>query len=51
MYKLGADYWQQYVNLNGYAWEPSNAGLSKLSKNLDLTKAHLARCINTYLTS
>ena len=49
MFNLGKDYWQQYVNLNGYAWEPNATGLSKLSKNLDLNVSHLSKCITAYL--
>jgi len=47
--KEGRDYWQQYVSLNGYAFEPNEAGLTKLSKNLDLNKPYLRKCINAYL--
>ena len=46
---LGKDYWNQYVFLNGYSWEPTNSGLKKLSKNLDVNMPHLRECINTYL--
>jgi hypothetical protein len=45
----GRDYWQQYVNLNGYAFQPSYVGLVKLSRNLDISVKHLAVCITSYL--
>jgi hypothetical protein len=47
--KEGRDYWQQYVSINGYAFEPNEAGLKKLSKNLDLNRPYLRKCINAYL--
>lgn len=45
----GRGYWAQYVKLNGYAWKPSDSGLQKLSRNLDLNIPHLRKCINKYL--
>ena len=47
--RLGRDYWQQYVKLNGYAFYPTKKGLSILARNLDLNIPHLQRCINRYL--
>ena len=47
--KEGRSLWQQYVSLNGYAFEPNESGLTKLSKNLDLNKPYLRKCINAYL--
>lgn len=47
--RLGRDYWFQYVQLNGYAFEPNTAGLNKLARNLDLNVPHLRKCINIYL--
>lgn len=47
--KEGRDYWQQYVMLNGYAFRPTEDGLKKLSRNLDLNVPHLRKCINAYL--
>jgi hypothetical protein len=46
---MGRDYWFQYVRLNGYAFKPSEEGLKKLSRNLDLNVPHLRKCINAYL--
>ena len=34
---LGRGYWQHYVNINGYAFSPNRAVLSKLSKHLGIT--------------
>lgn len=45
----GRYYWMMYVQINGYAFRPNAKGLNKLSRNLDLTQAHLARCITAYL--
>ena len=49
--KEGRDYWQQYVTLNGYAFSPTEGGLKKLSRNLDLDIKHLRKCINAYLSA
>jgi hypothetical protein len=45
----GRDYWQYYVKINGYAFEPTEKGLSKISKLLDLNLPYLRKCINLYL--
>jgi len=47
----GRDLWLQYVNLNGYAFEPTNDGLKKLSRNLDLNIPYLRKMINFFLES
>jgi cobalamin biosynthesis Co2+ chelatase CbiK len=47
----GKDHWYQYVKLNGYAFEPNEEGLKKLSKDLDISVRHLKKCINIYLES
>lgn len=47
----GRDYWQQYVNLNGYAFYPAEEGLKKLSRNLDVNISWLRKCINLYLSA
>lgn len=47
----GRDYWQQYVNVNGYAFRPTEDGLKKLSRNLDLNVPHLRKNINAFLTA
>ena len=46
---LGKSYWNQYVYLNGYSFNPTDKGLKKLSKNLDLNIPHLRECINIFL--
>ena len=48
---LGKGYWLEYVRVNGYAWEPNQAGLKKLARMLDLTISHLKETINFYLES
>jgi len=47
----GRDYWQQYIYLNGFAMEPTDAGLRTLSRNLDISIAHLRKCIHLYLSA
>jgi len=48
-FELGRSYWMQYIRLNGYAFEPTNTGLSVLSRNLDVNISHLRRHINLFL--
>ena len=45
----GRDYWYEYVRINGYAFEPTDIGLKKLSRELDISVSHLRRRINTFL--
>jgi len=45
----GRDLWYQYINLNGYAFRPSDTGLAKLSHNLDLNIPYIRRQINVFL--
>jgi hypothetical protein len=47
----GKSFWQQYVNLNGYAFSPTEEGLKKLSRNLDVNIPWLRKCINLYLSA
>ena len=47
--KEGRDLWAEYVRVNGYAFEPIEAGLKKLSRLLDLNIAYIRKCINKYL--
>ena len=49
LYAQGRDYWWYYVRLNGFAVEPTPKGLAKLSRDLDISINHLARCITLYL--
>jgi len=46
---LGSSYWLEYVRVNGYSWRPSEKGLNKLSRLLDLNKAHIRKAIYLYL--
>ncbi len=45
----GRALWQQYVNVNGYAFTPTESGLKKLSRNLDLNVSYLKKLINAFL--
>ena len=45
----GGDYWHEYVRLNGYAFRPSEEGLKRLSRDLDLNIPYLRKLINLYL--
>ena len=45
----GRDYWYQYQQLNGYTFRPSEEGLCRLSRNLDLNMPYLRKCINIFL--
>jgi len=47
----GQSFWQQYVTLNGYAFSPTEDGLKKLSRNLDVNISWLRKCINLYLSA
>lgn len=47
--RLGRGYWFEYVRVNGYAFRPTQAGIAKLSRRLDLTRAHISECIQSYL--
>jgi hypothetical protein len=46
---LGSGYWLEYVRVNGYSWRPTEKGLAKLSRLLDLNKAHIRKAIYLYL--
>lgn len=45
----GRAIWQQYINLNGYAFRPNDNGLKNLSRNLDLNIPYLRKIINSFL--
>jgi hypothetical protein len=49
MFYQGRDYWFQYLTVNGYAFRPTEDGLKKLSRNLDLNVPHLRKYINIFL--
>lgn len=45
----GRSYWMEYVKVNGYAFYPTEQGLTKLSRLLDINKPHLKKSINIFL--
>ena len=45
----GKDLWQQYVNLNGYAFEPNAKGISALAKATGLKPKYLRERIDAFL--
>lgn len=49
--RLGKGYWGEYVKVNGYSFSPTDAGIFRLARLLDLTPAHLRKCINQYLAA
>lgn len=49
--RLGLSYWQEYVRINGYAFAPSDDGIRRLGRLLDLNSKHLRKCINAYLAA
>jgi hypothetical protein len=46
--KEGQGYWQQYVEIVGYAWITA-AGLEQVSRMLDINVSHLRKCISAFL--
>jgi len=49
LFFLGRDYWDQYVQLNGYAFAPTKKGLKALSASTGITEAELGRTITVFL--
>jgi hypothetical protein len=47
----GRDLWQEYININDYSFEPTEKGLTKLSKALDLKKSYLRERISAFLSA
>ena len=45
----GRDIWYEYQQVNGYAFRPTEEGLKKLSRNLDLNVPYIRKRINTFL--
>ena len=45
----GKKLWQQYVNLNGYAFEPNSKGISALAKETALKPKYIRERINAFL--
>lgn len=49
LWKEGSTLWNEYVNINGYAFKPNTEGLKKLSRLLDLNINYIQKRINIYL--
>jgi hypothetical protein len=49
MFTEGQKLWGEYVNVNGYSFEPTNKGLKELSRMLDLNVKYLRERINIFL--
>lgn len=50
-FEMGRSIWAEYVRVNGYAFEPKESGLKKLSRLLDLNVSYLRKMINAFLES
>ncbi len=50
-FEEGRSYWIQYVILNGYAFEPTESGLKRLSHDLDVSIPHLRHMIHMFLSA
>jgi hypothetical protein len=50
LFTEGRALWQAYINLNGYSFQPTEKGLSKLSQDLALKKTYLRQRINAFLS-
>jgi hypothetical protein len=46
---MGRSLWTEYVRVNGYAFKPSEEGLKKLSKLLDLNLTYIRKMIWLFL--
>ena len=51
LFHEGKTLWQEYININGYSFQPTAKGITKLSKLLDLNKKYLLLRITTFLDS
>ena len=49
MFFEGRSFWHKYLELNGYAFEPKEDGLKKLSSKLGIKKSYIRKCINVFL--
>jgi hypothetical protein len=47
----GRNLWQEYLNLNDYAFEPTEDGLKKLAQKLKLTKSYIRQRIHCFLSA
>ena len=45
----GKQLWNEYVNINGYSFEPTEDGIKKLSRLLDLNIKYIKERISIYL--
>jgi hypothetical protein len=48
-FQEGKTHWQEYVNLNGYAFRPDEKGLKALSRSLGIPKKELREKISVFL--
>jgi hypothetical protein len=48
-FEKGRNDWQDYVNLNGYAFRPNKEGLKKLSQKTGRKVSDLQKSINNFL--
>lgn len=46
----GKTLWNQYVGINGYAFEPTDTGLKKLAQATKQSKSALKKKIHVYLS-
>ena len=49
MFVEGRAYWQEYVNVNGYAFRPTPEGIKKLARILDLESKYFLPQILAFL--
>ena len=51
LFPLGRSYWYEYLKVNGDAMRPTEKGLKKLSKLLDINLPHLRKAIYIFLSA
>ena len=51
LWNEGKELWFEYVRLNDYSTKPTNNGLIKLSRLLDLNKSYMEERICFYLSN
>ena len=49
LWAKGRTYWEQYVQLNGYAFSPTKAGLGRLACQIGIRAKELRQAITLYL--
>lgn len=47
----GRDLWHYYVNINGYSFYPTDGGIAKISRLLDLKQSYIRQRINAFLSA